>query len=130
MIITKTYRFIQYYINWNNVNQQTFAFISDRDNIVTSNNLYSIDVIFEFSFSKTFRRDVKSQSLSKLNKFKFFWFTIEDSLRDKFLSNYFNFNFDANDNNLSINLFINRNKKIIIQSSSNIFFSIDTMFVN
>ena len=120
VIITKTYRFIQHYINWNNVNQQTSAFISDRDDIVTSNRLYSIDVIFEFSFSKASRRDVKSQSSSEFDEVKLLWFTIESALRDEFLSNYINFNLTTNDNS-SINFFINRNKEAITQSSFNIF---------
>ena len=125
MITTKTYRFIQHYINWSNVNQQTSIFISDRDDIVTSNKSYSIDATSEFSFSKISRRDVKSQSSSKFDEVKFFWFTIEDALRDEFLSNYINFNLAANDNS-SINFFINRNKKVTTQSS----FNISSFFTN
>ena len=98
VVIIKAYRFINHYVDWCNVNQQAFSFISlSRDDTITSNRLYSIDATSDSSFSKTFRRDVRFQSSSNSNEFKFFWFTIEDALRDEFLSNYVNFNLVANE---------------------------------
>ena len=96
VVTIKTYRFINHYVEWCNVNQQTSSFISlSRDDIVTSNRSYSIDATSDFSFSKTSRRDVRFQSSSDLNEFKLFWLTIEDALRDEFSSNYVNFNLVA-----------------------------------
>ena len=126
--IISVLQLFQHYINWNNVNQSS-VFIFRNDTII-SNHFHSIDVISEFSLSKTFRRNVKFQSSSKSNEFKLFWFTIENTLRDEFLSNYFNLNFNVNDNNSSINLFVNRNKKFIIQSSSNIFLSTQCLSID